>query len=75
MDKIETGSLAGAGLIAGAVIAGGPAAIFIGAASGAAVGAGHVLVKHKDLTLPAGTELILELDAPATVHGQAEASM
>jgi len=27
------------------------------------------------LTLPAGTELILELDAPATVHGQAEASM
>ena len=75
MDKIETGSLAGAGLIAGAVIAGGPAAIFIGAASGAAVGAGHVLVKHKDLTLPAGTELILELDAPATAHGQAEASM
>ena len=75
MDKIETGTLAGAGLIAGAVIAGGPAAIFIGAASGAALGAGHVLVKHKDLTLPAGTELIFELDAPATVHNPVDASL
>ena len=75
MDKIETATLAGTGLIAGAVIAGGPAAIFIGAASGAAVGAGHVLVKHKDLTLPAGTELIFELDAPATLHNPVDASL
>jgi hypothetical protein len=74
MDKIETGTLAGAGLIAGAVIAG-PEGLFIGAASGAAIAAGHVLIKHKNLTLPAGTELIFELDAPATTHGQAEASM
>jgi len=67
MDKLETGSLAGAGLIAGAVIAGGPAAIFIGAGSGAAMGLGHSLIKHHELTLPAGTELILELDGPATI--------
>jgi hypothetical protein len=75
MDKIETGALAGTGLIAGAVIAGGPAAILIGAASGAAVGAGHTLIKHKDLTLASGTELIFQLDAPATVHSQIEAAM
>jgi len=75
MDKIETGALAGTGLIAGAVIAGGPAAIFIGAASGAAVGAGHSLIKHKDLTLTSGTQLIFQLDSPATVHSQVEASM
>ena len=75
MDKIETGALAGTGLIAGAVIAGGPAAIFIGAASGAAVGAGHTLIKHRNLTLAAGTQLIFQLDSPATVHSQVEASM
>jgi hypothetical protein len=59
------GSLAGAGLIAGAVIAG-PEGLFVGAASGAALAAGHIVVKHRNLTLPAGTELIFELDAPAT---------
>ena len=75
MDKVETGALAGTGLIAGAVIAGGPAAIFIGAASGAAVGAGHTLIKHKDLTLGTGTELIFQLDSPATVHSQVDASL
>jgi hypothetical protein len=75
MDKIETGALAGTGLIAGAVIAGGPAAILIGTASGAAVGAGHSLIKHKDLTLRTGTELIFQLDAPATVHSQVDASL
>jgi hypothetical protein len=66
MDKVETGSLAGAGLIAGAVIAG-PAGLFIGTASGAAMGLGHSLFKHHELTLPAGTELIFELDGPATI--------
>lgn len=75
MDKLETGSLAGAGLITGALVAG-PEGLLIGAASGAALGAGHVLVKHKDLTLPAGTELILELDTPATVaNSQTDAAM
>jgi hypothetical protein len=67
MDKVEMGSLAGAGLIAGAVIAG-PEGLFVGAASGAALAAGHIVVKHRNLTLPAGTELIFELDAPATIN-------
>ena len=59
------GSLAGVGAIAGAVIAG-PEGFLVGTASGVMVAAGHIVVKHHELTLPAGTELIFELDAPAT---------
>jgi hypothetical protein len=66
MDKIEAGALAGTGAIAGAVIAG-PEGLLIGTATGAAIAAGHIIVKHRELTLPAGTELIFELDAPATL--------
>jgi len=65
MDKIELGALAGAGAVAGAVIAG-PEGFLLGTASGAALAAGHIVVKHRELTLPAGTELIFELDSPAT---------
>lgn len=65
MDKIELGALTGTGAIAGAVIAG-PEGLLIGTASGALIAAGHIVIKHHDLTLPAGTELILELDAPAS---------
>jgi hypothetical protein len=65
VDKIELGALAGSGAIAGALIAG-PEGLLVGTASGALVAAGHIVVKHRDLTLPAGTELIFELDAPAT---------
>jgi hypothetical protein len=64
MDKVELGSLAGVGAVAGAVIAG-PEGFLIGTASGVIVAAGHILIKHHELTLPAGTELIFELDAPA----------
>jgi hypothetical protein len=66
MDKVEMGSLAGTGLVVGAVVAG-PEGLFIGTASGAALAAGHILVKRHNLTLPAGTELIFELDGPATI--------
>jgi hypothetical protein len=65
IDKIELGALAGSGALAGALIAG-PEGLLIGTASGALVAAGHIMVKHHDLTLPAGTELIFELDGPAT---------
>lgn len=65
MNKIEMGTLAGVGAVAGAVIAG-PEGLLIGTATGVVVAAGHIVVKHRELTLPAGTELILELDAPAT---------
>ena len=66
MNKIETGALAGAGAVAGAIIAG-PEGLLIGTASGIIVAAGHIVIKHRDLTLPAGTELVFELDAPASV--------
>jgi len=66
LNKIETGALAGVGAVAGAVIAG-PEGLLIGTASGVIVAAGHIVVKHRDLTLPAGTELIFELDAPASL--------
>jgi len=69
MDKIELGALSGVGAITGAVIAG-PEGLLIGTASGALVAAGHIVVKHRDLTLPTGTELILELDAPASFAPQ-----
>jgi hypothetical protein len=65
MDNIELGALAGAGAVAGAVFAG-PEGLLIGTASGAVLAVGHIIVKHRDLTLPAGTELIFELDSPAT---------
>lgn len=65
MNNIELGGLTAAGAVAGAVIAG-PEGLLLGTASGAVVAAGHIVVKHRDLTLPAGTELIFELDAPAT---------
>jgi hypothetical protein len=65
MNKIELGALAGTGAVAGGVIAG-PPGLVIGTASGAMVAAGHIMVKHNELTLPVGTELIFELDAPAS---------
>jgi hypothetical protein len=64
-NNIELGAFSGTGAIAGAVIAG-PTGLVVGTASGALIAAGHILIKHRELTLPAGTELIFELDAPAT---------
>jgi hypothetical protein len=66
MDKIEMGALAGSGAIAGAVIAG-PEGFLIGTASGAVIAAGHMVVKQRELNLAAGTELIFQLDGPATL--------
>jgi hypothetical protein len=69
MNKVEVGALTGAGMVTGAVIAG-PEGLLIGGAAGAVTATGHILGKHRDLTLPSGTELIFELDSPATLaHG------
>ena len=62
-EKIETVALTGTGAVAGAVVAG-PAGSLIGAAAGATVSAGHYLLKRHSMELPAGTVLILELNAP-----------
>jgi len=66
MNKIELGSLTAVGAVTGAIVAG-PEGLLIGAAGGAVLATGHIVVKRRDLTLPAGTELIFELDAPATL--------
>lgn len=65
MNNVELGVFTGVGAITGTVLAG-PGGLLIGTASGALVAAGHIAVKHRQLTLPVGTELIFELDAPAT---------
>lgn len=65
MNKIEMGALTGVGAVAGTVIAG-PEGLLVGTAGGALIAAGHIFVKHRELTLPAGTELIFELDAPSS---------
>jgi hypothetical protein len=62
-DKIETVALTGTGAVAGAVVAG-PPGLLLGAAAGATVSTGHYLVKRHSMELPAGTVLILELNAP-----------
>ncbi len=62
-EKIEAVALTGTGAIAGAVVAG-PAGMAVGAAAGATVSGGHYLLKRRSLELPAGTVLILELNAP-----------
>jgi hypothetical protein len=66
MNKVELGSLAAVGTVGGAIVAG-PEGLLIGAAGGTAIAAGHIVIKHRDLILPAGTGLIFELDAPATL--------
>ncbi len=43
---------------------GGPAGVFIGGAIGAGATGVHWLSKHRSATLPAGTELTLELNRP-----------
>jgi hypothetical protein len=70
MNKVESVALGGSGAVAGIIMAG-PQGMLIGAGTGVAIAAGHILVKHRELTLTAGTELIFELDAPATYanHG------
>jgi len=62
-EKIETVALTGTGAVTGAVVAG-PAGLVLGAAAGATVSGGHYLLKRHSMELPAGTVLILELNAP-----------
>jgi len=66
MNNVELATLTGVGAIAGTVIAG-PEGLLWGTVSGAMLATGHIMVKHNELTLPAGTELIFELDGPAAL--------
>src|ERR1035437_4198740 len=71
-DTIETGGVTAGGMLIGGLIGGGPG-ILIGGAVGATSPTVHWLYKHRSATLPAGTELTLELNRPLTV-GTAAAS-
>jgi len=65
-DQIEAGMGAGGGMLVGGLIGGGPG-LLIGGAVGGTATAVHWLAKHRSATLPAGTELTLEINRPLTV--------
>jgi len=48
-------------------LAGGPVGMVVGGAIGAGATAGHWLAKHRSATMPAGTQLTLELNRPLTM--------
>lgn len=71
-DTLEEGGGTAAGMLIGGLIGGGPG-ILIGGAVGATSTTVHWLATHRSATLPAGTELTLELNRPLTL-GTAVAS-
>lgn len=62
-DLTQIGMGTGGGMIIGGLISGGKG-LLIGGAVGATVTVAHWLGKHRSTTLPAGTELVMELNRP-----------
>lgn len=69
-DLTQIGMGTGGGMIIGGLI-GGFKGVVIGGAIGATVTVSHWLGKHRSATLPAGTELVMELNRPITMTGAA----
>ena len=69
-DTIEQGAGTAGGMLIGG-LAGGPVGILVGGAIGAGATTGHWLVKHRSATLPAGTQLTLELNRPMNMTNTA----
>ncbi len=65
-DLTQIGMGTGGGMIMGGLI-GGAKGLVIGGAIGATVTVSHWLGKHRSATLPAGTELVMELNRPLTM--------
>ena len=63
IDKVEVAAGTGTGMLAGGLIGGGKG-VLIGGAVGATVTVAHGLMKHNSAYLPAGTELVMELNRP-----------
>ncbi|MGD0571200.1 MAG: hypothetical protein ABSA78_22635 [Candidatus Sulfotelmatobacter sp.] len=66
-DQLETGGGTAGGMLIGGLI-GGPPGIVIGGVVGAGSTGVHWLSKHRSATLPAGTELTLELNRPLAMN-------
>lgn len=66
-DLTEIGIGTGGGMLVGGLIGGGKG-LLIGGAVGAAVTVAHWLGKHRSATLPAGTELVMELNRPMVMN-------
>ena len=62
-DQIETGGGTAGGMLIGG-LAGGPVGMVVGGAIGATATTVHWLSKHRSATMPAGTQLTLELNRP-----------
>ena len=65
-DTIEEGGGTAGGMLIGGLV-GGPVGVVVGGAIGAGATTGHWLAQHRSATLPAGTQLTLELNRPLTM--------
>jgi hypothetical protein len=63
LDLTQIGMGTGGGMLLGGLIGGGKG-LLIGGAIGATATVTHWLAKHRSATLPAGTELVMELNRP-----------
>ncbi len=68
-DKLEMGIGTGAGLTVGAMAGGGKGAL-VGAAIGAGATVTRWLTKRKSAELPAGSEIVMELDRPVDLAAE-----
>jgi hypothetical protein len=72
-DQLEVGGGTAGGMLIGGLIGGGPG-VLIGGAVGAGSTTVHWLSKHRSATLPAGTQLTLELNRPMAMGNTAATS-
>jgi hypothetical protein len=69
-DQLEVGGGAAGGMLIGGLV-GGPVGVLVGGTIGAGATTGHWLATHRSATLPAGTQLTLELNRPLAMTAPA----